>query len=103
MGSTLAVFLSVIAFREIRARPGHPRPECYSNLRELYTSWSWFLGERQAFVTEVSTNQGGTREFNSDTSTAYLHIRALLEFVSVSPPSPVPVEGVLCPLDARRP
>jgi hypothetical protein len=67
------------------------RTECGYNLRVVHGAFDWFIRDSQKWITQVSTNNGGTMELSSDPKAAYRHFAAL--------PS---VEGVLaCPKDLR--
>jgi hypothetical protein len=86
-----------------RTKPYRESAECFSNLRRISSDWDTFFGEHSKFITDVSTNQGGTKEYASDTNQVYLHFRTLKTYVYANPTSPVPDVLLLCPQDPRGP
>jgi hypothetical protein len=79
------------------------RPECAYNLRSLYGGYNNFIATHGAFVTEVSTNAGGTKEFAAQEGMAHIHFRALVSsyFTPVSQSYP-PIHILICPKDQRE-
>jgi prepilin-type processing-associated H-X9-DG protein len=79
------------------------RSECYANLKQISSDWHSFFVERGNFLTEISTNAGGTKELTGDLGGAYNHFRALVTFVSINTNSSAPINRLVCPIDSHIP
>ncbi len=79
-----------------KAKRQRHRTECVYNLKILGMNYGVFLDEHGAFVTEISTNSGGTREYKNDPTKAYLHFQA---FATGGPG----FRTLTCPKDTREP
>ena len=68
--------------------------ECAYNLKVIHATSDRYLQDNRNWVSELSTNQGGTKEFASDIKASWRHFSALF-------PDPPPWSMLLCPKDAR--
>jgi len=56
---------------------------CYNRLQTLSSGYITFAVEALAIVTDLSTNQGGTREFANDPRACYRHFAAFSKATSL--------------------
>lgn len=98
----LAIGVAILVLGIRSTRGSRDQTECFYNLRSLHVGYESSMGNYSRFVTEISTNAGGTREYADQGGAAYLHFRALVSayFTPASPDYP-PIHNLICPLDER--
>jgi hypothetical protein len=73
-------------------RRNYAQTECIYNLKMVHLDYVNYLTDHGKFVTQISTNQGGTMEFANQLTNAAVHFRALAS-------SDTPLHYLVCPLD----
>jgi len=90
----LLALLFLVIRREDRGRAA--LTDCFSHLINLHGTQDLFVQERGAWVTALSTNEGGTKEVMWEPKAARLHFLALF-------PDPMYPKGCFtCPFDIRE-
>jgi hypothetical protein len=94
----VALALAVWGFVASQNLRNYGQTECFYNLRVIHLDYVNYFVDHGKFVTQVSTNQGGTMEFADQTTNAAVHFQAI-----VLGETPVHVEApihyLVCPLD----
>ena|SRR5258706_15779788 len=85
---------SVIVFYSGSRMRNYGKTECIYNLKIIHFDYANFMSEHGKFVSQVSTNAGGTLEYASQLTNVARHFRALI-------PGTMPAWYLNCPLDKR--
>lgn len=85
----MMAFLAVAASQR---RPNYAQTECIYNLKMVHLDYVNYLTDHGKFVTQTSTNQGGTMEFVNQLTNAAVYFRALVS-------GDTPLHYLVCPLD----
>ncbi len=104
----VVVILSALVFSMLhasgrrRANDLRDRSECVNNLRKLSGNYEIFIVKNGRFITEISTNMGGTMEYANQEASAYLHFRAFeASYVDHPNATNPPSYNLVCPRDRR--
>jgi len=84
--------LALLAIAASQKRPNYGQTECIYNLKMVHLDYVNYLTDHGKFVTQVSTNQGGTMEFADQLTNAAVHFRAMAS-------GDAPLHYLVCPLD----
>jgi hypothetical protein len=84
--------LALLAVAASQKRTNYAQTECIYNLKMVHLDYVNYLTDHGKFVTQVSTNQGGTMEFANQLTNAAVHFRALVS-------GDTPLHYLVCPLD----
>ncbi len=72
-----------------------PGTECVYNLKIMYMHYASFVSENGVFVTELSTNSGGSKEYVASPDKLFMHFKAFC-------PDQPPLYVLKCPADYTR-
>lgn len=75
--ATLLILAALLLFALARPKDGGIRPNCVNNLKQVGLSFQIWAGDnRDRYPMQVSTNEGGTKEFLAGTN-VFEHFRAM--------------------------
>src|SRR5262245_1524528 len=101
--TTVALLFVVVSCQVHRTRSIAQESRCINNLRGLMGGAQGFALDHGHFVTQISTNLGGTKEYVDQPQNAYMHFRVLVSSYLTTSSTNTPIKELVCPLDNRLP